>query len=393
MDHALNPFDPARRHDPDALVGRERELGLIDAMVARLAASAPAAPVVFCGRAGVGRTAVLEAVARRAAAHDWYAGLAAAELDEPLRDGVARAFARALTALAARRPGASGLRAAAEAVVAFSPHVLAELPVQVMASAGDVARGDLERDLRRLVGRVADSMRDLVGRGLLIVIDDLHRADPLDAAALLRTLSAAMRDGHPVGLVAAGTITLRHAVALGAPDTDSDTASGIDPVDVAPLPPADAAQLVVALARPTGVELETGAADAIAKATAGYPELLLLYAGAAWDSAPGPTITAADVAAGAAVARDRLARLVLTPAFAVSPAARRYVRAVAEADDPADSDLIARRLGDTTRFGSGASQMTELRDDLVRRGLLSTADGTHLAFVHPAARSFVLSWD
>ena len=66
---------------------------------------------------------------------------------------------------------------------------------------------------------------------------------------------------------------------------------------------------------------------------------------------------------------------------------------VEHADDPADSEVIARRLGDTTRFGSGASQMTELRDDLVRRGLLSNADGTHLAFVHPAARSFVLSWD
>jgi len=75
----------------------------------------------------------------------------------------------------------------------------------------------------------------------------------------------------------------------------------------------------------------------------------------------------------------------------VSPTTRHSLRAVAEAEDPAASDLIARRLGDTTRFGSGASQMPEVSDEFVRRGLHSTVDGMHLAFVHPAARSFVLS--
>ena len=367
------------------LVGRERERDIVDALLDHLAAGAPTEPLVFCGRGGVGRSAVLERVASRAADHDWYTGLAVAELTEPVRDVVARAFARALTALAARRPGASGLRSAAEAVVAFSPHVLAELPVPVMPSSIDVVRGDLERDLRRLVVKVADSMRELVGRGLLVVIDDLHRADALEVAAVLRTFGASMRDGQPIGLVAGGTATLRHVVALAELDADI--------VEIAPLSPTDTARLVISLAHAAGVEMEPAAGDAIAGATAGYPELVLLYAGAAWDTAPGPTITAADVAAGAAVARDRLARLVLAAAFTVSPAARRYVRAVAEAEDPADSELIARRLGDTTRFGSGASQMTELRDDLVRRGLLSLLDRTHLAFVHPAARSYVLSWD
>jgi hypothetical protein len=385
MDHEQNPFDATRHDGPAVLVGRERELSVVDALLGRLAAAAPTGPVVFCGRGGVGRTAILESVALRAADHDWYTGLAAAELAEPLRDVVARAFARALTALAARRPGASGLRSAAEAVVAFSPHVLAELPVPVLSSSVDVARGDLERDLRRLLARVSDSLRELVGRGLVIVIDDLHRADVLEAATVLRTFSDSMRDGQPIGLVVAGTATLRHVAALAERE--------LEIVEIAPLSPAVSARLAIALAKDAAVEMEPAAGEAIANATAGYPELVLLYAGAAWDTAPGPTITAADVAAGAAVARDRLARLVLTAAFSVSPAARRYVRAVAEADDPADSEVIARRLGDTTRFGSGASQMTELRDELVRRGLLSNADGTHLAFVHPAARSFVLSWD
>jgi len=35
--------------------------------------------------------------------------------------------------------------------------------------------------------------------------------------------------------------------------------------------------------------------------------------------------------------------------------------------------------------------MPEVSDEFVRRGLHSTVDGMHLAFVHPAARSFVLS--
>ena len=54
-----------------------------------------------------------------------------------------------------------------------------------------------------------------------------------------------------------------------------------------------------------------------------------------------------------------------------------------------------------TRLPSGTCEMpsaarpftAELVVDLVRRGVLATADGSHLTFSHPAARSYVLSWE
>ena len=385
MDEARNPFDPHHGRDPVALVGRDRELAAIDTLLDRLAAGAATAPTVFSGRSGVGTSALVRVVAEHAAPHDWHTGLASPAVDEPLRETVARAFAQALSSFAARRPGAAGVRIAADALAGFAPSVLDELPGSIGPDAVDVPRGDLARDLRRLVAAVADSLRDLVGRGLLVVIDDLHRAPADDAAVVLRTFADAMRDGQPVGLVVAGTPTVRWLAA---------TAGIVDSViDVAPLGMADTFALVRDRARSAGAEVDDDALDAIARSTAGYPALALLYARAAWDAAAGPTITGADVTDGAATARDRLARTVLAPAFAVAPAARRYLRAVAESDDPADSGAIARRLGDTTRFGSGASQLTQLRDELVRLGLLTNIDGTHLTFAHPAARSYVLSWE
>lgn len=385
MDEARNPFDSALQRDSESLVGRERELTAIEAMFEQLGAGAPSAPVMFSGRTGVGTSALALAVAARAVPHDWHCGFVSPGSDEPLRDTIARGFALALCGLAARRPGAAAVRLVADAVAGFCPSVVGELPAPVAPDAVDVARGDLTRDLRRLLAHVGDGLRDLVGRGLVVVVDELHRADAVEATAVLRAFAEAMRDGQPVGLVVSGTPTIRWLAAT------AEASAGV--IDLAPLGAADVGTLVLGLVRDLGVDVDPDALAAMVRATAGYPALVLLYAHTAWNVAVGTTVTAADVAAGAPATRDRLARTVLAPAFAVNPAARRYLRAVAEADDPASSVLIARRLGDTTRFGSGVSQLTQLRDELVRLGLLTNIDGDLLTFAHPAARSYVLSWE
>jgi hypothetical protein len=383
MDEARNPFDPFAAHAA-LLVGRSAELQLVDDTVTQLAAGRSAVPVLLAGRSGAGTSTLLGALGPAAERHDWHTGVAPALPDEPLREAVGRAFARALTSFAARRPGAHGVRAAADALVAFAPRAATELPVAADPGHFDEARGDLARDLRRLLSRTGDALRDLVGRGFVVVIDDLHAADPVDAIALVATAAEAMRDGVPVAIVAGGTPTLRwFARAAGTPDALHE----VRPLDVA----AVTELLRTATARAHG-GIDDRAIEAVAHATAGYPQLVVLYAQAAWRVAGGPIITGDDVAVAAEEARTRLAQAVLGPAFALDAASRRYLRAVAEAGDPADSVLLDRRLGDTTRFGAGSSPRTELRDALVRRGLLSNLDGTHLGFAHPAARSYVLSW-
>lgn len=384
MDEARNPFQ-LEADDRVEPFGRVRELETIDAMLERLAAGRAATPVLLAGRSGAGCSTLLRAAEHRADAHDWHYGAASVAHDEPLRDAVARAIAAALTVFAARRPGAAGLRTAVDAVAGFAPSAIDDLPIAVSHDALAVPRGDLSRDLRRLLLEIADGLRDLVGRGVLVAIDDLHRADPADAVATLRVFAEVMQDGQPVGLVAAGTPTLRWFA------VSADLAPAL--VDVGPLAASDVAVLVTERVRAAGAEATAAAAGAVARSTAGYPALVVLYAHAAWNAAGGDVLDEPSVSAGAPAARDLLANLVLAPALAVPAAARRYLRAVAEADDPADSAEVARRLGDTTRFGSGASQLTILRDDLVRAGILATVDGTHLAFAHPAARSYVLSWE
>lgn len=391
MDEQRNPFVVDRTDAAAAVaagavepIGRARELEAVDAMLDALASGGDAMPVLLAGRSGVGTSTIAAAVDARATARDWCCGTVTVPVGDPLRDVVASAFAAALQVFAQRRPGAAALRVAADALAGFAPAVVDALPVPVTHEALAVSRGDLGRDLRRLLANVADAMRELVGRGFVIVLDDLHAAEAADAAALVAAFADAGRDAQPVALVAAGTATL-HRVAADAGEP------GVV-LDVGPLGAADVEAVLAA-----GASWTPAAAQVVARSTAGYPQLVLLYAHAAWaaaTSAPaGGPIYEDAVNAGAPVARDLLARTVLAPAYDVSGAARRYLRAVAEADDLVDAATVARRLGDTTRFGSGASQLAILADDLVRRGLLATTDGVHLTFAHPAGRSYVLSWE
>ncbi len=171
MDDVRNPF-ASFGGGPSILVGREPALQLVEGVVTRLSAGASCAPVLFAGRTGVGTSAILGAVPPRVAHYDWYAGIARARPDEPLRDAVGRAFARALGSLASRRPGAVAVRAASDAVAAFAPRAAGDLPVTPDPHAYAESPGDLARDLRRVFSRVGDALGDLVGRGLVVTLDD-----------------------------------------------------------------------------------------------------------------------------------------------------------------------------------------------------------------------------
>ena len=71
MDQALNPYSPGAGIRPAALVGRSTELTLIDTMISRTARGLHNRGIIVHGLRGVGKTVLLNEIARKAEAADW----------------------------------------------------------------------------------------------------------------------------------------------------------------------------------------------------------------------------------------------------------------------------------------------------------------------------------
>lgn len=165
------------------LVGRAAELGELTAAAADAAAGHPAV-VLVTGEAGSGKTALVDHLAARLAAEGW----TTLPVRCPETDGAPGGW-----------PWSEALARLARTVPPPDPARLAPL---LREDAPGTAGGDAAANRFRLHRAVAEWLSGLARRApLLVVLDDLHRADA-ETAALLLHLVAAL-DAVPVLVVAA----------------------------------------------------------------------------------------------------------------------------------------------------------------------------------------------
>ena len=126
------------------------------------------------------------------------------------------------------------------------------------------------------------------------------------------------------------------------------------------------------------------AVRAVGDKSVGSPLLVQALASAAWDASSGDSVTAEHVEAGRGRAESLFVEEYVAPLLdRLAPAERRYLRAMAELrHQRLDSLVVARKLGDTTRFGE-SSTLAAVRDGLLRAGLLWSPDGQELRFTLP----------
>lgn len=97
MDQALNPYSPGAGIRPAALVGRSTELTLIDTMISRTARGLHNRGIIVHGLRGVGKTVLLNEIARKAEAADWLTVRIEATSDKKNNKHVRTRLARELT--------------------------------------------------------------------------------------------------------------------------------------------------------------------------------------------------------------------------------------------------------------------------------------------------------
>jgi len=383
VDAVSNPYSPGAGVRPTVLAGREAELAGFDAAIARAELGRPVRGPVLTGLRGVGKTVLLNELARRAEGRDWIV-----VQFEVRRDGSSVALSTLTQDLAAAlRRRAPKLSAAARAALgsvkglSLTLDPSGGLGAKVKFDGEAPTSGDLERDLVALaidVGRAALES----GIGVLVCIDELQEMDRSALEALAAAAHAAGQREVPFLVAAAGLPSLPTRLA----EAKSYAERLFDYRPLGKLTRDTAEQALSAPAAAVAVQWEPRALATVLKAADGYPYLLQEFGSATWEQAVGPNvITVADANNGV-----RLGFAVLDGGFfrsrwdRATPTERSYLIAMAvDGDVGSQSSDIAARMGRTL------SNLGPVRAGLINKGLVYSPEYGKIAFTVPGMAGFV----
>ena len=334
---APNPFRPSFGVTPPLLVGRDSEiLAFGDALDAGPGALGRA--TLYTGVRGIGKTVMLNEAESQARQRGWVV------VSETAVPGLVDRLTthRLPEAAAALELSAPGRRVTA---VAFPFH-LGGLTWQPPTAEH---HPDLRAQLTALTDHLADN-----GTGLLLTVDELHRADRAGLRELAATIQHCFREERPIAFAGAGLPTaiadlLNDDVLTFLRRADRYHLAAVDPADVA-----DALQtpLIAAEYRITDAALQVATAG-----TGGYPFLIQLVgfwicklADTEAEATTGQSalIDETVAAAGVQAARRRLGSLIHEPALRdLSHVDRTFLAAMAVDDGRIPNG----RCGFTSRRG------------------------------------------
>lgn len=328
----INPFRPSFGVNPPLLVGRDAELlAFADAVDA--GPGVPGRATLYTGVRGVGKTVMLNEVESAARERGW---VVVTETAVPGLVGrlVRHRLPEVAEQLELERSGEGRRRLTA-----------VTLPLHLGGVTWQPPAAEQQLDLRAQVTALTDHLAER-GTGLLITVDELHRADRSGLRELVATLQHCFREERPIAFAGAG---LPAAIADLLND---DVLTFLRRADRYHLGSVDLADVADALRTPllqTGHSITEEALDIAARGTGGYPFLIQLvgYWTCKMPSA-GPTegpIIESAAAAGVQAARRRLGSLVHEPALRdLSEVDRTFLAKMAVDDGPSRMADIAERM-------------------------------------------------
>ncbi|WP_251009186.1 ATP-binding protein [Curtobacterium sp. ISL-83] len=386
-----NPFKPGAGRVPPVLAGRDPLLASIDQTLAETLASAEGGrPVVISGLRGVGKTVLLNEIARRATdSRRWSVVKLEATRNRNLQHGMVRQLHAALrgtlslgAAVTEKFKGALGAFRSFQ--VSVDPSGTYNFGFAVEPTPGVADSGDLERDLEDLLRETGLAFRE-IGQGLLIAIDELQEAPKDDLNALNLALHALGQEAWPVPVFLVGT---------GLPSLPSvlaDATSYAERLyDYRRLDLLTDEETRLALTDPTeraGVRWTADALELAVQAIQGYPYFAQACGKHVWDArAVEDSIDAQSAAAGVLAARDEVDQGLYQSRWdRATPKQRELMQAMASDDGKpsAIQDLVAR---------TGKSRTSDLsvsRNELIKNGHIYAPDRGYLAFTVPGMADFI----
>ena len=385
MDPRTNPYAPGAGTPPPELAGRGDLLE--DAAVAldRVRGGRPAKSLLLTGLRGVGKTVLLNRIARDAENRSFITVQLEAPEERPLPDLLAAPLRAALIRMDRFAAASAAAKRALLALGGFvramkvSYHGL-EVGVDLGGEPGLADSGVLDHDLGDLLcaaGAAAFDQRT----ALVLFVDEFQYVEERQFGALIAALHRAAQHELPVTLLGAGLPQL--IARTGAAKSYAERLFSF--AEIGPLDEDAAVTAIRAPAERLGVTYEPAALQAIARHTQHYPYFLQEWGKHCWDCAEDSPITARDVEAATAQAVAELDAGFFRVRFdRLAPAEKRYLRAMATLGvGPHRSGAVASVLGKSVR------SVAPVRAKLIAKGMIYSPAHGDTAFTVPLFDGFL----
>jgi len=379
MDPVRNPYAPGAGTEPPELAGRASLLEQSRIAVERLRAGRHAKSFIAVGLRGVGKTVLLNRIARQARESGYRICMIEAQEHKGLPELIVPHLRRTLLELDRMGALAEQVKRALRVLKSFLPSLKlryadAELSLDIDPERGSADSGDLESDLATLfvaIGEAARARSVAVG----ILIDEIQYLTESHFGALILAMHRVSQAGLPVLLVATG---LPQVVGLSG-EAKSYAERLFDFPKLDALSEADAADALQRPAIAEGAVWDEAALALVRKITRGYPYFLQEWGYHAWNQAVGPRIRAQDVRMATDIAISRLDESFFRVRFdRLTPRERDYLRAMAE------TLAGLSRSGDIAdRLGMRVQSVGPLRAGLIKKGMIYSPAHGDTAFTVP----------
>jgi hypothetical protein len=385
MDKRKDPYSPGAGRPPFALAGRADDIDEFETAIARIEDGLDARPLVFYGLRGVGKTVLLRAFQKKAAANGWLTAFVEANPEKSLRAMLGDELRFAIADMAKPSAGESALKAL-KTIVSFIQLGMdssGQLSLGVDFSKVDysnAATGDLSGDLTVLV-RDLSAACEKTGKGVAMFIDEAQDLSESDLRAINMAAHRASQESYRFACVIAGLPTL--------PQVLADINSYAERLySYRPLAELDAESSRVALTEPSlarGVCWEDDAALLAVSETRGFSYFIQEYGSAVWMKTEVSPITLADVEAARTEAIKRLDEGFFRSRWdRASEAQKDYLRAMAaDGDGPSATSELSKRLG------IKPTSLSPRRASLISKGLIYSASSGIVAFTVPQMAQFI----
>ena len=385
MDPRINPYAPGAGSPPPELAGRDTIVENIAIRLDRIKAGRHAKSVLLIGLRGVGKTVLINRIAREAEAREIVCPIFEAPEDRSLPSMLAPALRGALIRLDRFEAAKGHVRRAWRGLSGFIgaakiKYEDVEFQLDIDPEPGFADTGNLETDLSDLFRAVGEAAAER-NSAIAIFIDELQYVQKDELAALITALHHCQQRQLPVTIVGAGLPQL-----VGNAGKAKTYAERLfDFPEIGKLDRDAAIRAVQAPAQREGAGFEPAALDEILRQTQGYPYFLQEWGSHAWLVAPRSPITRADVDTGTELALATLdAGFFRVRYNRCTPTERRYLRAMAalgagphKSGDIAD--IMDRKV----------TSVAPLRSALISKGMIYSPEHGDTAFTVPLFDAFM----
>lgn len=377
----LNPFMPGAGMQPPELVGRERDLEIVDRMIARTKLNNLDRGIIFSGLRGVGKTVLLVKLQEMAAGKNM---LTAKIESSGNPDDDYEAIFHEINLAAMKIHLVGGLRKRLGDVISN----IKSMSFGAFGLSASVSRESSAQTsenpfkLELLIESITTELKKS-NSGLYLFIDELQEMADEPLGTLMSIQHKMGQRSLPFYIIGAGLPNLPGALSK----SRSYAERLFEYRTIGQLSDADAAEGFQKPARRNGRPFTDDALNELIKVSSGYPYFIQAYGKAAWNASGSNPIPLQAVTKSEACARAELDDGLYSARWQrTTPPGRRYLAAMAKigTESPSSTAEVADRLGKST----GEISMT--RDKLIKLGLIYSPEYGKVAFTVPGMGEFIL---